>query len=210
MERVTRQAQVFILSAPSGGGKSSLARALARDCDRVMTSVSHATRNIRPGETDCVDYNFVDVDTFERMIGAGEFVEYANVFGQYYGTSRDAIVGNLAAGKSVVLDIDWQGARQIRDAFEDAVSIYILPPSLEVLAARLSARGREDDKQLQERLSKASSEMSHFNEYDYLMINTHFEDALLELENINQKAKTTTYTLRTFSLIATTTTDEII
>ena len=184
MERVTRQAQVFILSAPSGGGKSSLARALARDCDRVMTSVSHTTRNIRPGETDGVDYNFVDVDTFERMIAGGDFVEYANVFGQYYGTSREAIVGNLAAGKSVVLDIDWQGARQIRDAFEDAVSIYILPPSLEVLAARLSARGREDDKQLQERLSKASSEMSHFNEYDYLMINTHFEDALLELENL--------------------------
>ena len=184
MERVSHQAQVFILSAPSGGGKSSLARALARDCDRVMTSVSHTTRNIRPGETDGVDYNFVDVDTFERMIGAGEFVEYANVFGQYYGTSRDAIVGNLAAGKSVVLDIDWQGARQVRDAFKDAVSIYILPPSLEVLAERLSARGREDDQQLQERLSKASSEMSHFNEYDYLMINTHFEDALLELENL--------------------------
>ena len=184
MERVTRQAQVFILSAPSGGGKSSLARALAENCDRVMTSVSHTTRNIRPGETDGVDYNFVDVDTFERMIAGGDFVEYANVFGQYYGTSREAIVGNLAAGKSVVLDIDWQGARQIRDAFEDAVSIYILPPSLEVLAARLAARGREDDKQLQERLSKASSEMSHFNEYDYLMINTHFEDALLELENL--------------------------
>ena len=189
MERVTRQAQVFILSAPSGGGKSSLARALARDCDRVMTSVSHTTRNIRPGETDGVDYNFVDVDTFERMIAGGDFVEYANVFGQYYGTSREAIVGNLAAGKSVVLDIDWQGARQIRDAFEDAVSIYILPPSLEVLAARLSARGREDDKQLQERLSKASSEMSHFNEYDYLMINTHFEDALLELENLVLRGK---------------------
>ena len=184
MERVTRQAQVFILSAPSGGGKSSLARALAENCDRVTTSVSHTTRNIRPGETDGVDYNFVDVDTFERMIAGGDFVEYANVFGQYYGTSREAIVGNLAAGKSVVLDIDWQGARQIRDAFEDAVSIYILPPSLEVLAARLSARGREDDKQLQERLSKASSEMSHFNEYDYLMINTHFEDALSELENL--------------------------
>ncbi|MHC8732597.1 guanylate kinase [Arenicellales bacterium IMCC56312] len=184
MERVTRQAQVFILSAPSGGGKSSLARALAENCDHVMTSVSHTTRNIRPGETDGVDYNFVDVDTFERMIAGGEFVEYANVFGQYYGTSRDAIVGNLAAGKSVVLDIDWQGARQVRDAFKDAVSIYILPPSLEVLAERLSARGREDDKQLQERLSKASSEMSHFNEYDYLMINTNFEDALLELENL--------------------------
>jgi len=184
MERVSHQAQVFILSAPSGGGKSSLARALAKNCDRVMTSVSHTTRNIRPGETDGVDYNFVDVDTFERMIAGGEFVEYANVFGQYYGTSREAIVGNLAAGKSVVLDIDWQGARQVRDAFEDAVSIYILPPSLEVLAERLSARGREDDQQLQERLSKASSEMSHFNEYDYLMINTHFEDALLELENL--------------------------
>jgi guanylate kinase len=189
MERVTRQAQVFILSAPSGGGKSSLARALAENCDRVMTSVSHTTRNIRPGETDGVDYNFVDVDTFERMIAGGEFVEYANVFGQYYGTSRDAIVGNLAAGKSVVLDIDWQGARQVRDAFKDAVSIYILPPSLEVLAARLSARGREDDQQLQERLSKASSEMSHFNEYDYLMINTHFEDALLELENLVLRGK---------------------
>jgi guanylate kinase len=154
-----------------------------------MTSVSHTTRNIRPGETDGVDYNFVDEDTFERMIAGGDFVEYANVFGQYYGTSRDAIVGNLAAGKSVVLDIDWQGARQVRDAFKDAVSIYILPPSLEVLAARLSARGREDDQQLQERLSKASSEMSHFNEYDYLMINTHFEDALLELENLVLRGK---------------------
>ena len=123
------------------------------------------------------------------MIAGGDFVEYANVFGQYYGTSRDAIVGNLAAGKSVVLDIDWQGARQVRAAFKDAVSIYILPPSLEVLAARLSARGREDDQQLQERLSKASSEMSHFNEYDYLMINTHFEDALLELENLVLRGK---------------------
>ncbi|XXK22117.1 guanylate kinase [Arenicellales bacterium nBUS_48] len=184
MERGSRQAQVFILSAPSGGGKSSLARALAENCDRVMTSVSHTTRNIRPGETDGVDYNFVDVDTFERMIAGGDFVEYANVFGQYYGTSREAIVGNLAAGNSVVLDIDWQGARQVRNAFKDAVSIYILPPSLEVLAERLSARGREDDQQLQERLSKASSEMSHFHEYDYLMINTHFEDALLELENL--------------------------
>ena len=189
MERVTRQAQVFILSAPSGGDKSSLARALAENCDHVMTSVSHTTRNIRPGETDGVDYNFVDVDTFERMIAGGDFVEYANVFGQYYGTSREAIVGNLAAGKSVVLDIDWQGARQVRDAFKDAVSIYILPPSLEVLAERLSARGREDDQQLQERLSKASSEMSHFNEYDYLMINTHFEDALLELENLVLRGK---------------------
>ncbi len=184
MERGSRQAQVFILSAPSGGGKSSLARALAENCDRVMTSVSHTTRNIRPGETDGVDYNFVDVDTFERMIAGGDFVEYANVFGQYYGTSREAIVGNLAAGNSVVLDIDWQGARQVRNAFKDAVSIYILPPSLEVLAERLSARGREDDQQLQERLSKASSEMSHFHEYDYLMINTHFEDALLELESL--------------------------
>lgn len=112
MERGSRQAQVFILSAPSGGGKSSLARALAENCDRVMTSVSHTTRNIRPGETDGVDYNFVDVDTFERMIAGGDFVEYANVFGQYYGTSREAIVGNLAAGNSVVLDIDWQGARR--------------------------------------------------------------------------------------------------
>ena len=189
MERVSHQAQVFILSAPSGGGKSSLARALAENCDRVMTSVSHTTRNIRPGETDGVDYNFVDVDTFERMIASGDFVEYANVFGQYYGTSREAIVGNLAAGKTVVLDIDWQGARQVRAAFKDAVSIYILPPSLEVLAERLSARGREDDQQLQERLSKASSEMSHFNEYDYLMINTHFEDALLELENLVLRGK---------------------
>ncbi|MCH1476577.1 MAG: guanylate kinase [Arenicellales bacterium] len=186
---MSHQPQVFILSAPSGGGKSSLARALAENCDRVMTSVSHTTRNIRPGETDGVDYNFVDVDTFERMIAGGDFVEYANVFGQYYGTSREAIVGNLAAGKSVVLDIDWQGARQVRAAFKDAVSIYILPPSLEVLAERLSARGREDDQQLQERLSKASSEMSHFNEYDYLMVNTHFEDALLELENLVLRGK---------------------
>ena len=182
-------ARVFIFSAPSGGGKSSLARALADSADDVVTSVSHTTRAIRPGEVDGRDYFFVDEQTFEAMIAADEFVEHAHVFGKFYGTSRGAIADSLAAGKSVVLDIDWQGAQQVRAAFNDAVSVYILPPSLEELAARLRARGRETEEQVLARLAEAASEMAHYREYDYLMVNVEFDQALSELKELVFKGK---------------------
>lgn len=183
------QARVIILSAPSGGGKSSLARALADSSADVVTSVSHTTRAIRPGEVDGRDYFFVDDQTFKAMIAADEFVEHAHVFGKRYGTSRAAIAESLAAGKSVVLDIDWQGAQQVRAAVNDAVSVYILPPSLEDLAARLRARGRETEEQVGARLAEAASEMAHYEEYDHLMVNAEFDQALSELKELVFKGK---------------------
>ena len=183
------QARVIILSAPSGGGKSSLARALADSSADVVTSVSHTTRAIRPGEVDGRDYFFVDDQAFKAMIAADEFVEHAHVFGKRYGTSRAAIAESLAAGKSVVLDIDWQGAQQVRAAFNDAVSVYILPPSLEDLAARLRARGRETEEQVGARLAEAASEIAHYEEYDHLMVNAEFDQALSELKELFFKGK---------------------
>lgn len=184
MAETSSQARVFILSAPSGGGKSSLARALADSAEDVVTSVSHTTRAIRPGEVDGRDYFFVDDQTFKAMIAADEFVEHAHVFGKRYGTSRAAIAESLAAGKSVVLDIDWQGAQQVRAAFNEAISVYIFPPSLEDLAARLRARGRETEEQVGARLAEAASEMAHYGEYDYLMVNADFDQALSELKGL--------------------------
>ena len=155
----------------------------------MVTSVSHTTRTIRPGETDGVHYFFVERPRFEAMIAAGQFLEYASVFGELYGTSRHMVENALASGKHVILDIDWQGAQQVRAAFNDAVSVYILPPSLEDLAARLRARGRETEEQIAARLAEAANEMIHYNEYDYIVINESFEDALCELKDLVLKGK---------------------
>jgi len=174
-------ARVVILSAPSGGGKSSLARALVESCDTVVASVSHTTRPRREGETDGVDYFFVDDRVFEHMIEAGDFLEYARVFGHCYGTSRTAVDQFLARGKSVVLDIDWQGAQEVRRSVADVVSVYILPPSAEALAGRLVSRGRDSAKEIRERMAEAASEMSHHVEYDHIMVNADFATALVEL-----------------------------
>jgi guanylate kinase len=147
-----------------------------------VTSVSHTTRPQRPGETDGVDYFFVDLAQFEQMVKDEGFLEYAKVFDHFYGTSRHAVEQAIKANQSVLLDIDWQGARQVRAAFAGVVSVYILPPSIEILAQRLADRGRETPEQISARLAEAATEMSHHGEYDYIMVNTEFDQALGELE----------------------------
>ena len=178
----SRQPTLYILSAPSGGGKSSLARALADCAENIVTSVSHTTRPQRPGETDGVDYFFVDPAQFEQMVKDEGFLEHAQVFDHCYGTSRHAVEQAIKSNQSVLLDIDWQGARQVRAAFAGVVSVYILPPSVEILAERLADRGRETPEQISARLAEAATEMSHYGEYDHIMVNTEFDQALGELE----------------------------
>ena len=181
-QAASRPSTLYILSAPSGGGKSSLARALADRAENIVTSVSHTTRPQRPGESNGVDYFFVDPAQFEQMVKDGGFLEHAQVFGHCYGTSRHAVEQAIQSNQSVLLDIDWQGAQQVRAAFKEAVSVYILPPSVEVLAQRLVDRGRETPEQISARLDEAASEMSHYREYDYILVNTEFDQALGELE----------------------------
>jgi guanylate kinase len=175
---------LFIVSAPSGAGKTSLLKALVESTDRVCVSVSHTTRAPRPGETDGQHYHFVDTATFERMVAAGEFVEHARVFDNHYGTSAAAVMSELVAGRDVVLEIDWQGARQVRERFRDAVSVFILPPSVEELRRRLSARGQDAEEVVERRMRDALSELSHFDEYDYLVVNDRFETALEDLRAV--------------------------
>ncbi|MFG6176378.1 guanylate kinase [Halomonas sp. THAF12] len=178
------QGTLFIVSAPSGAGKTSLVRELIESLDGIQVSVSHTTRPRREGEVDGVNYHFVDQAEFERMIGEGDFFEHARVFDNYYGTSRRAVENLLAAGQDVILEIDWQGARQVREQVPDAVSIFILPPSREELERRLSSRGTDEHAVVASRMREAVSEMSHFNEYDYLVINDDFTTALRELQSL--------------------------
>ncbi|MHB0775089.1 guanylate kinase [Halomonas sp. WWR20] len=173
---------LYIVSAPSGAGKTSLVRALLERVENIQVSVSHTTRAMRPGEADGTNYHFVDVTTFEGMIAHGDFFEHARVFDNYYGTSRSAVQALLDAGTDVILEIDWQGARQVRRQMPDAVSVFILPPSREALRERLSGRGTDDDTTIHRRMRDAVSEMSHFDEYDHVIINDTFVHAVAELE----------------------------
>ena len=175
---------LFIVSAPSGAGKSSLIQALLAQHADMQVSVSHTTRAPRPGEQNGVHYHFVKVDDFKARIEAGEFLEWAEVFGNYYGTSRTTLEHTLQQGIDVFLDIDWQGARQIRQQLPDAIGIFILPPSLDVLQQRLQSRGQDSADIIVGRMSKAQDEMSHADEYDYLIVNDDFQQALLELRSI--------------------------
>ncbi|SDO41720.1 guanylate kinase [Halomonas shengliensis] len=175
------QGTLFIVSAPSGAGKTSLVRELIESLDGIQVSVSHTTRARREGEVDGVNYHFVDVPGFEAMIERGEFFEYARVFDNYYGTSRPAVQAALAAGQDVILEIDWQGARQVRQQMPEAVSVFILPPSREELERRLAGRGTDEHAVIARRMRDAVSEMSHHDEYDYLVINDDFTTALDEL-----------------------------
>jgi guanylate kinase len=172
---------LYILSAPSGAGKTSLVKALRERMPEISLSVSHTTRAPRPGERDGVDYHFVDKPRFEAMVEAGEFLEHARVFDYFYGTSRSAVQAQLARGEEVILEIDWQGARQVRTHFPEAIGVFILPPSLAALRARLSGRGQDSGAIIERRMRDAVSEMSHFAEYDYLVINDEFQAALDEL-----------------------------
>lgn len=175
---------LYIVSAPSGAGKTSLVRALLERLDDIQVSISHTTRPMRPGEADGVNYHFVDVATFQRMIERGDFFEHAQVFDNFYGTSRPAVQALLAAGTDVILEIDWQGARQVREQMPEAVSVFILPPSQEALQERLSARGTDDAAIIARRMRDAVSEMSHFDEYEHVVINGDFEDAVDQLAGL--------------------------
>lgn len=175
---------LFIVSAPSGAGKTSLLKALVEQHGDLAVSVSHTTRAPRPGEADGVHYHFVDMADFERMVAASEFLEHARVFDNYYGTSAASVRQPLQKGRDVVLEIDWQGARQVRQAFAGAVSIFVIPPSVEELRRRLSARGQDSAEVVERRMKDALDELSHFGEYDYLVVNDRFEDALGELHCI--------------------------
>jgi guanylate kinase len=173
---------LYILSAPSGAGKSSLLRALLDTVgDTVAVSVSHTTRKPRPGEIDGRDYHFVGPATFQAMVEAGAFLEHARVFDNHYGTSRPAVEQQLLAGQDVILEIDWQGARLVRELMPESTGIFILPPSREALRERLQGRGQDDDAVIERRMRDAISEMSHYDEYDYLVINDVFERALEDL-----------------------------
>lgn len=175
---------LFIVSAPSGAGKTSLLKALLERADGISVSVSHTTRPIRPGEQNGVHYWFSDETEFRRMIGEGAFIEHAEVFGNLYGTSENAVREQLSSGTDVILEIDWQGAQQVRRRFAEAVSIFILPPTPEALRQRLNARGQDSVEVIERRMREAQSEMEHYVEYDYLVVNDRFEQALEELQAI--------------------------
>ncbi len=178
-DTMTNQGTLYIVSAPSGAGKSSLIQALlATGKHDAAVSVSHTTRAPRPGEVDGVHYHFVSQEQFRQMIELGEFYEWAEVFGNYYGTSKGAIDRQLAQGTDVFLDIDWQGARQIREVAPDCQSIFIMPPSREELHDRLKRRGQDSEAVIAGRMAEAISEMSHYDEYDYLLINDNFEQTI--------------------------------
>lgn len=181
---MSQSGNLFIVAAPSGGGKTSLVNALVTRLDNIEVSTSHTTRNIRTGEQDGVHYFFVNQDTFLKMVSENAFVEYAQVFGAYYGTSVAEIKARLDKGIDVVLDIDWQGAAQIRQLFPESLSIFVLPPSLNILETRLRNRGRDDNETITNRMHKAQEEMSHYSEFDYLIINEDFDLAARQLQSI--------------------------
>ena len=175
---------LYIIWSPSGGGKTSLVTALAARDSNVCRSVSHTTRAARAGEIDGREYHFVDRATFQGMTGSGDFLEHAEVYGNYYGTSERWISDALAAGRDIFLTIDWQGGVQVRHRFPGLIGIYVLPPSLAVLEQRLKARGQDSNEVVARRLAAARDDLSHLIEFDYVIINDQFETAVAELAAI--------------------------
>lgn len=182
---------LYIVSAPSGAGKTSLVSKLVELDSHIKVSVSSTTRPSRNGEVDGVNYHFLSVAQFEAKIAEGDFLEHAQVFDNYYGTSKSAVEEQLKAGKDVILEIDWQGAQQVRKLIPQAISIFILPPSLEELQRRLTSRGTDSDEVIARRMRDAVNEMSHYHEFDYIVINNHFETALKQLHSIFQAGRLT-------------------
>ncbi len=172
---------LFIISAPSGAGKTSLVKALVESTSALEVSVSHTTRPMRAGEENGVHYHFVEADAFGKMVEQGDFLEHAQVFDNFYGTAESAVVERLEAGQDVILEIDWQGAQQVRKRLPDAVGIFILPPSREALEQRLKGRGQDEQAIIDRRMRDAVNEMSHYGEFDYLVVNDDFDTALDEL-----------------------------
>ncbi len=179
-----RPANLYVVAAPSGGGKTSLIAALLRLDKQLRLSVSHTTRPPRSGEVDGQHYHFVSNDEFLRLVAENAFLEYARVYDHCYGTGREQVQRQLDSGFDVMLDIDWQGAKQIRQSFPGCRSIFILPPSLQELHRRLSLRGQDSDEVIERRMQKARSELSHASEFDYMIVNDEFDSALHDLHAI--------------------------
>ncbi len=175
---------LYIVSAPSGCGKTSLVDALVASTNDILVSVSHTTRAMRPGERDGINYFFIEESEFQSMAQAHQFLEHAEVFGNWYGTSKTWVEEQLAADKDVILEIDWQGARQVKWMLPNSIGIFILPPSLNALQTRLQRRAQDDPDVIAKRMAQAGIEMSHYHEYEFLVINDDFERALQELKSI--------------------------
>ncbi|MCK9605405.1 MAG: guanylate kinase [Methylomonas sp.] len=176
--------KLYIISAPSGAGKTSLVKQLRQEMAKLVVSVSHTTRGMRAGETHGSDYFFVSIQEFKDMIEQQAFLEHAQVFDNFYGTAQKTVEDNLAQGLDVILEIDWQGAQQVRKMLPDSVSIFILPPSIEILKQRLQKRGQDNQETIARRMRDAVTEMSHYPEFDYLIVNDDFELALSQLKSI--------------------------
>jgi len=175
---------LFIISAPSGAGKTSLVTKLIEKDQLIQVSVSSTTRPKRPGEEDGINYHFLTLDAFESKVAEQDFLEHAKVFDHYYGTSKSSVEKQLKDGKDVILEIDWQGAQQVRQLIPEAISIFILPPSLRALEQRLKSRATDSDDVIARRMQDAVSEMQHYKEFDYLVINNVFDIALEALHTI--------------------------
>ncbi|MDG1485736.1 MAG: guanylate kinase [Porticoccaceae bacterium] len=175
---------LFIISAPSGAGKTSLVAGILAQINNIQASISHTTRDCRPGEQNGINYHFVDHQQFVTMIENNAFLEHAEVFGNFYGTSQEWVEATLNTGTDVILEIDWQGAEQVRSKFADSQSIFILPPSKQALRERLNGRGQDHAEVIEKRIAAATEEMSHYVEADYLVINDDFALALEQLESI--------------------------
>ncbi|MFC0820332.1 guanylate kinase [Moraxella marmotae] len=196
--------KLFIITAASGTGKTSLVKQLLDRTDNLTVSISHTTRSPRPGETDGVHYHFVDKAAFETLIGESAFLEYAQVFDNYYGTSQKAVSDLLTKGVDVILEIDWQGALQVKQKFTDAVMIFILPPSRDALRTRLSGRGQDSQEVIEKRLAGSLTEMRQYDKFDYVVINDDFEIALADLQTIIKSHRLTlnAQSVRNAALIA--------
>ncbi|MBL3557921.1 MULTISPECIES: guanylate kinase [Marinobacter] len=204
MSQAAEQGTLYVISAPSGAGKTSLVAAMLEQDAQLCVSVSHTTRPMRTGEQDGVNYHFVSRDEFEAMIARGDFLEHADVFGNYYGTSQVWVNQTLARGKDVILEIDWQGAEQIRRLMPGCVSIFIVPPSQEALKERLTGRGTDAPEVVERRLKEASDECSHALEFDYLVVNDDFSIALGDLLAVvrSQRLRMQTQQVRHSGLLA--------
>jgi guanylate kinase len=184
-----RAGTLFVITAPSGAGKTSLIDAVMQDDPSLKISVSYTTRKPRPGEKDGVDYHFVDERTFRAMRERGEFLESAQVHGNHYGTAKQVILDAVARGDDIILEIDWQGAQQVRRLYPDAVGIFILPPSIEELERRMRARAQDADAVIRRRLANAREELTHAGEFKYAIINKDFATARRELAGVIQRER---------------------
>jgi guanylate kinase len=180
---------LYIVSAPSGAGKTSLVKALLKNDPAIRLSVSYTTRAPRPGETNGRDYHFVDRQRFEEMLAEGEFLEHAEVYGNFYGTSKGNISRELNAGHDILLEIDWQGAAQVKTHFPESASIFILPPSFNALRTRLKGREQDSDEVIERRLAAAAHDVAHADAFDYIMVNDDFDHALQDLVAITRSVR---------------------